>query len=240
VLRVGREFVTGLLVGRPNRFTLLVEVGGREERAYLANPGRLSTVIEKGREVLLVERRVAGRRTAYDAFAVRVGGFYVTLRSLLANDLLEAALREGLVEEFRGFSIERERALPGYGRVDFLLRRGGEVALIEVKSTTHVEGGTAKFPDRPTERGRRQVGRLIELARRGESCFLFFVVQRPDADRFAPFHEVDPEFSRLVEEAAGSGVRLRALSTEFSLRGGVVRVLGFIPVVLGGRELARG
>lgn len=42
-----------------------------------------------------------------------------------------------------------------------------------------------------------------------------FVVQRPDAERFEPFREVDPEFAGMLEGALNKGVKAMAISTAF-------------------------
>jgi sugar fermentation stimulation protein A len=84
-----------------------------------------------------------------------------------------------------------------------------------LKSCTHVENGVAKFPDRPTERGRRHLAILSRLAEKGTRCYVIFIIQRPDARSFEPFMEVDPEFAGLLTYAARAGVKIRAMTTEF-------------------------
>jgi sugar fermentation stimulation protein A len=216
VIRIKGSLIKGKLIDRPNRFTLTVNVDGNVVNAYLANPGKLSTVLERGRDVLLLRPKKGKRELALDVFAVKLKGFYVMVISRLANRLFEAMVERGLHEGFRGYEIaEREKSMEGYGRLDFLLKRGGKSAYVEVKSCTHVEDGVAKFPDRPTERGRRHLRKLIDLTKGGDECHVVFVVQRPDAKGFAPFEEVDPEFARLFRLARDSGVKLTALSVEF-------------------------
>jgi len=224
LLRFDEKFYRGYLLGRPNRFTLTVRMHHDLERAYLANPGRLSTIVEEGREVLLVKRGGEKlRKTSFEVFAVKLGHFYVTLRSSLANKIFKAVIEGGLLEDFRGCKVvEEEKPIEDYGRIDFVLQQGKKRIFVEVKSSTHVEDGLAKFPDRPTERGRRHLGKLIELTRGGESCSLVFVVQRPDAEKFTAFREVDPEFAELLKVAATSGVKIKALATVFEPRAKVI------------------
>lgn len=219
LFKIEERFIKGRLSERPNRFTLIVDVRGKKRRAYLANPGRLSTVIKKGREILLLNKDSPGRKTSCDAFAAKVGPFYVTLQSRLANEIFKAAIEREALDCFGGYKIvERERTMRGFGRLDFVLERGGKEAFVEVKSSSHAEGGIAKFPDRPTERGRRHLKALTELARSGKECHLVIVIQRPDAQSFTPFKEVDPEFSKLFSIAMASGVGTHALSTCFDPR----------------------
>lgn len=206
-----------MLVDRPNRFTLRVKFSRGVERVYFPNPGKLSTVVAPGREVLCEKVKGPQRRTRFNAFAIGLEGFYVTVNSSFANLIFLEALRKGMLEGFEGYSVvAREEELPGYGRIDFVLRtEGGEKAFVEVKSCTHVEGGVAKFPDRPTERGRRHLMGLTRLAKEGKKCHLVFVIQRPDARIFKPFEEVDQEFAVLLKKAVRVGVEARAFTTDF-------------------------
>jgi sugar fermentation stimulation protein A len=210
------EFRRGRIVDRPSRFTLRVEIGSKTYKAYLANPGKLSTVIAPGREVLCEPTDGEKRKNGLRAFAVKVKNFYVTVNSAFANEIFSAALKRKALREFLGHEIaECERRLTN-GRIDFVLREpSGRQVYVEIKSCTHVERGVAKFPDRPTERGRRHLMLLINLARKGGKCYVIFIIQRPDAEEFRPFVEVDPEFAGMLEEAAKEGVMVRAFSTQW-------------------------
>ena len=216
LLKCGGQLIKGTIADRPNRFTLRVRIGPSVQRVYLPNPGKLSTVLAPGRKIL--QSKASGKRkTRFNAFAVRVGGFYVTVNSAFANVIFSKVLEKGALEEFKGHTIAaHEKKIPS-GRIDFVLRDPkGEEAYVEVKSSTHVEAGVAKFPDRPTERGRRHLAALSELAAEGRKCFIVFIVQRPDARSFEPFREIDPEFARMIGKAIKKGVKAIAISTEFN------------------------
>lgn len=216
LLKYAGPFWRGEIVDRPNRFTLRVRMGSSIERVYLPNPGRLSTVLSPRRRILCEKCISPARKTRFNAFAVRVHRFYVTVNSAFANAIFSAAVEGGVLKEFEGCEIASREKRFKDGRIDFILRgpRGEEV-YVEVKSCTHVEQGVAKFPDRPTELGRRHLVALSKLAERGEKCYMLFVVQRPDARAFEPFREVDPKFADALKEAAEKGVKVMAISTEF-------------------------
>ena len=216
LLKYGGQLIKGTIIDRPNRFTLRARIGSSVKRVYLPNPGKLSTVLAPGRKILCQPKVSDKRKTHFNAFAVRVGEFYVTVNSAFANVIFSKVLEKGALEEFKGYTIaSREKKIPS-GRIDFVLRDPrGEEAYVEVKSSTHVEAGIAKFPDRPTERGRRHLAALSELAGGGTKCFIMFIVQRPDVRRFEPFREIDPEFADMIGEAVKKGVKAIAISTEF-------------------------
>jgi sugar fermentation stimulation protein A len=219
LLTVEDDLVTGTIVDRPNRFVVRVRFDGTPERVFLGDPGALENVLEPDREILCSPVEDPERKTDYDAIAAHVPGddVYVSLRTVLANDLFERAIEQGLVPAFDGYAVrDREPQLPDRGRTDFLLDApDGDPASVEVKSCTHVEDGLAKFPDRQTERGRRHLESLASLQEDGHETHVAFVIQRPDVDRFRPYREVDPDFADLLARVHETGVGVHAIATEF-------------------------
>lgn len=231
------ELVAGTVVDRPNRFVVRVRfdaeradleperadpdverAGLDPERAYLADPGALRGTIEPGNTVLCSPVEDSERATDYDAIAAVVDGVHASLRAALANDLFANALAADALPQFSGYEVDRrEPPLPEHGRTDFLLATpDGDPAYVEVKSCTHVEDGVVKFPDRPTERGRRHLRSLDALRADGIETHVVFVVQRPDADVLRPFRSVDPEFADVLETVARAGVGVHACVVEFT------------------------
>ena len=218
ILEYKKPLIKGKFISRLNKFTLLVEFHNSEkERVYLANPGKLSTVLEAGREILCTFEKSVNRKTSYNAFAIKINDFYTTVNSNFANEIFKNIINKKIMTEFKDFYIEgKEKKISGYGRIDFVLKNSkGKELLVEVKSCTHIENGVAKFPDRPTERGKRHLKALIEMKKMGIESIIVFIVQRPDATLFEPFREIDSEFSDLLEEIYRKGVRIKAISTEF-------------------------
>lgn len=211
------ELIAGTVVERPNRFVLVVEFPSETARVFLGDPGALA-VLSPGKTVLCSPVDDPDRKTDFDAIAVRTAECYVSLRAALANDLFDEVLRRDILPEFRQYStIAREPPLPDHGRTDFRLK-GEEAptpAYVEVKSCTHADTGIAKFPDRPTERGRRHLRSLASLTREGYDCHVVFVVQRPDVTAFRPFRKADPEFADQLKAVHQLGVDVHALVIEF-------------------------
>ncbi|MBS3815520.1 MAG: DNA/RNA nuclease SfsA [Hadesarchaea archaeon] len=218
ILEHSKNLKSGRIIDRLNRFTLIVKMNSSQERVYLANPGALSTVIGEGKEILCEPAEGKNRKTNYNAFAIKTGEIYVTVNSVFANSLFFEILKKGLLSELKDYSkISREPSLPNHGRADFLLenKEENQSAYVEVKSCTHVEDGIAKFPDRPTKRGRRHLRSLASLLDDNTMSYLIFMIQRPDAEKFKAFREVDPEFANLLREVNEGGVKVKAISTEF-------------------------
>ncbi len=216
ILKYETSFKKGKILERPNRFTLKVKFNSKIEKVYLPNPGRLTTVLKKNREVLCEPNLNKKRKTNFKAFAIKVKNFYAFVNSSFANEIFQALIEKNLLKEFSGYFVfQREKKFPE-GRIDFVLANSRkEKIFVEVKACTHVEKGIAKFPDAPTERGKRHLKILKELALRSKKCFLVFIVHRPDARKFQPFTEIDPKFTQFLKEAIKSGVKVKAISVDF-------------------------
>lgn len=210
-------FQWGEFLARPNRFTLLVAVEGREVRAHLPNPGRLAEVLAPGRRILL-RPAPKGRKTPFTAVGADLGAFLVSLDATLPNRMFHRFLAEGALPELWGFRIAAKEPKLGAGRADFLLVREKERLWVEVKSVTLVEEGVALFPDAPTTRGRRHLRELAQVVQAGDRALVLFVVQRPDAERFGPNATVDPAFSQAFCQALVQGVKALALVCAFDGR----------------------
>jgi sugar fermentation stimulation protein A len=161
---------------------------------------------------------------------VEYAGGLVSVDARLPNRLLAEALEEERLGPFQGhISFEREVRL-GQSRVDFQLQMPSGLIWIEIKSVTLVEHSLALFPDAPTARGTRHVRELIEAVRDGDRAAIIFVIQRPDARRFAPYDAADPGFGEALRGAADSGVDVRAWTCHVSRE--AIRIAREIPVVL--------
>jgi sugar fermentation stimulation protein A len=211
--------VPGQFVRRLNRFAALVRVAGREEHVHVRNSGRLRELLTPGRRVLLESADRAGRRTRFTLALVRLVHGYVSADAHLPNALVETALRKGGVPGFRGAHFVRREPAMGRRRADFLVTRGIQACLVEVKSVTLVVEGVALFPDAPTARGRAHLEHLMAARRRGSGAVVLFVIQRSDALAFAPNHETDPLFADTLRRAARAGVCVRAMVCRVTRRG---------------------
>ena len=232
IYEYNKQFAKGSTISRPTRFTILAKMDWGDEKIYLPNPGELSTVIGVGREILCVPKEGKHRKTHFNAFAINLDKFYVTVDSNFANTLFQGIIEKRALQRFESFTIAfKEKNITGYGRIDFVLKNPtGKLAYIEVKSCTHVEQGVAKFPDRPTKRGSKHLKALAEMAFAGLLTYVVFIVQRPDANSFRPFEEVDPKFATILREAKLGGVHIEAMTTEFKLPGKVYLRNGNLPV----------
>lgn len=221
--------VSGRFVRRDNRFRATIIVGGRQTWAHLPNSGRLQELFTPGRPLWLSPANDLGRKTAFDLRLVDYGGTLVSVDARLPNHLLAEALAEGRLPELAYPEIRRE-VTRGDSRLDFRLSRPEGVCWLETKSVTLVTDGLAQFPDAPTERGRKHLEELIQAANVGERAVVVFIIQRPDALRFAPHVEADPLFSSALQQAGSAGVEIRAFTCDVTLES--ITISAEVPVRL--------
>lgn len=55
---------------------------------------------------------------------------------------------------------------------------------------------------------------LLDAVQNGEGAAVVFVVQRPDAETFSPYREVDLVFARALGWAAEGGVKVKAFTCQ--------------------------
>jgi len=97
-------------------------------------------------------------------------------------------------------------------------------ALVEVKNVTLRDGRLALFPDAPSERGRKHLAELAQLARDGTRAVLIPFVGRADVRAFDAAVEVDPAWAAALDDAAAAGVLVLPLQARLGPR--EVRVTG--------------
>lgn len=226
--------VPGRFVRRDNRFRATVVVDGEEVWAHVPNSGRLTELFVPGRALWLAPATSPNRKTGYDLKLVEYpapgrGDVLVSVDARLPNPLFAEAVDAGRLPAFPCVSFEREVRL-GDSRIDFRLHDADGVCWVETKSVTLVEGETALFPDAPTGRGRRHLQELEAAVAVGERAAVVFVVQRPDAGRFAPHPTADPAFAETLRAVAAAGVDVRAYACDVSLS--AIAIAREIPVCL--------
>ncbi len=200
----------GTFISRTSRFSCTVQVSDSEEMVYLPNSGRLETVLVPGSKVFLTDKASPFRRSTYDLVGVNTDSGFVSLDSRFPARLIFLALYRQSLPAFSRYRTIRREVPRGRNRLDFMLKGIDPDCFIEVKSVTLVQNGRALFPDAPTERARRQVECLTWAKREGYTAAIVFVVQRSDADEFAPNDAIDPAFGSALREAQSRGVDIYA------------------------------
>ena len=203
-----RHIEQAVFLRRPNRFIAQVELNGREETVHVKNTGRCRELLIPGRTVWLEGSENPARKTKYDLVAVDKDGLLINMDAQAPNRVFAEWAAEGrFLPEVQAIQPEYRY---GASRLDFALTTPQGLHLVEVKGVTLEEGGHARFPDAPTERGVRHLGELERAAAAGLAATAFFVIQMEGMKDFAPNDATHPAFGEALRHAAANGVRVEA------------------------------
>jgi len=222
------------LVRRRLRFLMDLENSRGIFTAHTNNTGTMLGLLRPGCEVLYSVSVSPGRKHPATVEALRPGDFWVGVNTAVPTRILKAAWEAGLLPECAGYTEFTSEPRFEHGRLDARFSWGGEAAegsgpgatagadrpgakvgetgpkngvlYVEAKNVTLVEDCAAQFPDAPSERACKHLVELTRLARSGVRAALFFAVQRPDGQCFAPAEAVDPEYAALFRVALSAGV----------------------------------
>ena len=208
----------GAFLARPNRFVAHVRLDGQEEICHVKNTGRCRELLLPGAEVWCQHHDDPGRKTAWSLITVRKGERLVNLDSQVPNKLALDYVKQGGL----GFAPQMVKPEQTYGNSHFDLyyEAGERRGFVEVKGVTLEDGGVARFPDAPTQRGRKHLLELQTAVEAGFDAWVLFVIQMADIRRFEPNWPRDPDFAEALYRAAEHGVQVRAVEcfvTEDSL-----------------------
>ena len=209
---IGNSLLSGRFLERNNRFICTVEIDGRETAVHLHDPGRLRELLIPGARVIVREEKSPRRKTGYDMVGIYHHDTVVSCDTRVPNRLIKKALEERALPEIQGYSTIVPEFTIGHSRLDFCL---DSTILLEVKGVSLVINGRAIFPDAPTQRGRKHLETLMTAAHTGFTCYVLFLIQRPDAHSFSPNTHTDPLFSETLVKAVDEGVILLVYTSEF-------------------------
>lgn len=223
--------VSGMFRRRLNRFVVEIENAGDNLLIHLPNSGRLRELLVPGAEVGWLPRPERQGATAGDLLLVKYQERWVCVDARVPNQLAAAMLQKRLWPyPLPAFARLQREVSAGPHRFDLGWQGEKGRGWLEVKSVTLVVEGQGRFPDAPTERGTGHLLHLAELRRQGDWAGVLFVIQRADADSFAPNQQTDPEFAAALVQAARAGVEIAAALCPVDEQG--IHFQRWLPVVL--------
>ncbi len=231
-MRLPAPLVEGRLVRRYQRFLTDVELAcGSLITAHTPNTGSMRQCAVPGHRVLVSRSGNPQRKLPFTLELIEVNGHWVDTHTHRTNRVVEEGLRRGLIAELAGFRITPEHRF-GNSRIDFLLEKDDCKTLVEVKNVTLTcAPQIACFPDAVTTRGQKHLQELMGARKAGYRAVIFFLVQRGEATAFCPADAIDPEYGRLLRQAAAEGVEVLAYRSIVSPEEN--RVGERLPILLG-------
>ncbi len=199
------------LVKRLNRYTGLISKGKVQEKAFIANPGRMTELFIKDAPVFIKKTSNPKRKTKYDLMAIESKDIMVCIDSRVPNWIFENHLENNKLEELKGYKIKRREYRIGNSRIDYLLENGKDKCLVELKLCTLVEKQKLLFPDAVSKRSSKHLQDLINAKTQGYRVIVYFIGLRGDPASFGPNEEVDPKFKDAFDRAMKADLKLVAL-----------------------------
>src|SRR6478736_2573782 len=154
-------------------------------------------------------------------------GHLAGINTARSNDLVEIAIRTGVITELQGYANLRREVVYGSekSRIDFLLENETQKCYVEVKNVTLMEAaGQGMFPDAVSERGTKHLRELMQMVREGHRAVLLFCVQHVGIEWVEPADTIDPLYGKTLREAMAAGVEVLAYAAEINPSENIIKL----------------
>ncbi len=214
-----KPLLKGYLLKRYKRFLADIELeDGTFITAHCPNSGAMQGLTHAGTPVWASLSTNLSRKLPYTWQMAKVDGTFVGVNTSNPNDLVEEALRAGIIQELQGYQILR-REVP-YGknsRIDFLLEDPFKpLTYVEVKNVHLKRGINAAFPSSVTTRGTKHMRELAEMKHQGHKAYIVYIVQRNDCEGFEIADDIDSLYGQETRNAFKNGVQPLVYACEVS------------------------
>lgn len=199
-----------IFIKRPNRFLAHVLIDGKEEIVHVKNTGRCKEILKTGSRVFLEASNNPNRKTAYSLIAAYKGDMLINIDSLAPNHVVYEGILEGNIKLLSGVNYIKKESVYCNSRFDIYFEKENSKGFVEVKGVTLEESGIAKFPDAPTERGRKHLIEMTHAVANGYEGYIVFLLQFKGARHFSPNAHTDPKFAEALSFCSKNGVRILA------------------------------
>lgn len=209
------KLVPGQLVRRYKRFLADVTLDdGNTVTAHCANTGSMKGLLSEGSRVWLRPSDNPKRKLKWSWEIATEGETLVGINTSLPNLLVSESIEADDIPSLSGYTtLKREVRYGQNSRIDILLSKhsdGASNCYVEVKNVTLTQGTQARFPDAVTARGLKHLNELQEMVSHGYRAMMFYVVQRADAQSFAPAQDIDPDYAQALKRVHENGVEIEA------------------------------
>ncbi|HEX3134761.1 MAG TPA: DNA/RNA nuclease SfsA [Planctomycetota bacterium] len=224
------DLIRGTFLRRYKRFLADIELpagtpGGQRRlvTVHVPNTGSMKTLLTPGMDAWLRPATDPKRKLPFTLvlLGLPAGGLAV-VDTNLPNRVVADGIAAGEIPELAGYSSCRREVTYGSrsSRIDLLLESPGRPpCYVEVKNNTmasQATPGRSDFPDAVTERGRKHLAELSDVARGGGRAVQFYLVDRSDCERSGIAAGIDPAYAIAVHEAIAAGVEILCYRAEIS------------------------
>ena len=219
-MKYKEEILEGFFIKRYKRFFVDLKIDNVVVTAYCPNTGSLLGLLKEDSKVLVAKVQNPNAKLKYRLEAIKNLKTFVGVNTSLPNDIVFNAMKENkILQEIKG-DLKKEVKYGKNSRVDIFASHPNGDTYIEVKSVTlSRKKNLAEFPDAVTSRGSKHLNELSNMSKKGSKCFLIYLIQRNDADRFSIAKDLDNEYYENSLKAKKSGVQFRAFKCKVSHKG---------------------
>jgi sugar fermentation stimulation protein A len=214
------RLISGTLINRYKRFIADIRLNnGNIIAAHCPNSGRMTECCEPNRPVWVSLHDRPERKLKYTWELIEMPTSLVGVNTQIPNRLVHLSIQKNRIAELAGYDrIKREVTVDKTARIDLLLEHPGrKKCLVEIKNCTLVKNQKAFFPDAVTARGLKHIRALEKMINAGYRSVMFFLIQRMDAESFAPADFIDPEYGQALRSAAANGLEILAYDVHINL-----------------------
>ena len=231
------ELIPGVLIKRYKRFFADIKLGNKVVTAHCPNPGSMFKLLEKGNRAWITESNNQNRKLKYTLQIIEVDNTKFCINTHITNKIVHESLEKKLVENLNGYNFIRpEKKFGANTRFDFLLNdtKNDKKAFLEVKSVTlSRRKGHAEFPDSVTSRGKKHLENLMLANKQGYESYLMFLIQIENCRSFGIASDIDPEYSRVFQDALKKNIKVLCYDCKFSNKG--IKINNKIKILLNDR-----
>lgn len=193
---------------------------------HCPNTGSMKNCWQEGDTVWLLDSENPKRKYRYTwVLDETPAGDLICINTHLANRILLDGIAKNAIKQLNGYDSVRQEVKYGdeNSRIDLLLEADGKAdCYVEIKTVTLLEQGkefksaAGFFPDAVSTRGQKHLRELMTMVEQGHRAVLFFLVQHTGIKTVSPAAHIDPQYAKLLDQAARSGVEIIAYNTHIS------------------------
>ena len=219
-MKYKEEILEGFFVKRYKRFFVDLKIDNEVVTAYCPNTGSLLGLLKEDSKVLVAKVENPNAKLKFRLEAIKDYKTFVGVNTSLPNDIVFNAIKEKkILQEIKG-DLKKEVKFGENSRVDIFASHPNGDTYIEVKSVTlSRKKSLAEFPDTVTSRGSKHLIELSNMSKKGNKCFLIYLIQRNNVDRFSIAKDLDNEYYENSLIAKRNGVQFRAFKCNVSHKG---------------------
>jgi len=213
--------ISGVFIKRYKRFFADIKVKNKIITVHCPNTGSMMGLLNSNNRAWISKSNNINRKLKYTLQVIEDNGNKVGVNTHLTNKIVLESLQKNYIKNFSKNAIIKSEVKFGKNtRFDFFIIDNNKKNFIEVKNVTLSRvKGLAEFPDSVTARGAKHINELIKAKKNGYQCYLLYVIQREDCNKFAIAKDIDPEYEKLLTVGIKKKIKILCYDCKFSLKG---------------------